>query len=93
MDVVNPYAFDPRPPEKIRPEKWVRRDDGKTCCPRCDSSLSKFLDACVDMNTGEDQIMVSCEKCGHWYYVPSVYTQTRDIEVGEDFFIPARRPR
>jgi len=88
----NPYAFDPRPPEKIEPEKWARSGSGATVCPKCGSSQSKLLDACVDMATDEHQVMLQCEDCGHWYRVPNRYVQTSDIEIGEDIFIPVRRP-
>lgn len=69
MTANNPYAFDPRPPEKIDPGKWIRFGRQSNECPECRSTIHEFMDSCVDAGTGKTQIMLQCQKCRHVFYV------------------------
>jgi hypothetical protein len=72
---TNPYAFDPRPPEKIDPSKWV--SDSKIRCPMCSYEKLEFMDTCNSSLTGAAMIMVRCKTCSHIFYVPEVVWRTR----------------
>jgi hypothetical protein len=74
---TNPNAYDPRPPEKIDPEKWVH--DGLTRCPKCGSDSYRIHDVGLDPETCQDNALLECHKCDHRFRV-SVEAAWKNIE-------------